>query len=284
MSSQCCACHGELSLFGKRLNYEYHKCLSCGTIQLVPLPTEAELRDAYVSNYVTADHYEENPDLCKASARTYYHSIVNVLDEYSINKDVLDYGSGWGGLCEMLMNKGIICKGIEMSCEMVSYSQKQGLPVQQGDITAIEKEKDVFSALALCTVFEHLINHDEWMEKARLILRENGLIISLQPTSLFPDILGQLIRLGKVSRPLPQLHQVFCPPWHTVLFSIKGMEDLALRNGFELVEVRPAPQGRVRGMVGFVQICLEYVNRIGWSLMGIRWPLLPAHIFILKKV
>ena len=76
---------------------------------------------------------------------------------------------------------------------------------------------------------------------------------------------------------------VVCPPWHTVFFSLEGMRALTGRYGFELIEVRPAPQGRVEGWMQGVQAAMELVNRLGWSLLRGRWPGLTAHTFVLRK-
>ena len=283
-AASCVACGGHLSLFGRRLNYEYHRCGACGTIQLVPLPGEVELAQAYASQYATERHYEEDPDLCRTSASTYYQSIMQVLKDCEISGLVLDYGAGWGGLCEMLTENGFLCQGLEISEDMVAYCQRRGLPVQRGDLAALGEAEGGVSALVLCAVFEHLVNHDAWLTRANRLLEDNGVLVTLQPTASFADFMGRLSRLGNIDKPLPRLHQVFCPPWHAVFFSLEGMTELASRNGFELLEIRPAPQGRVSGLIGLAQICLELVNRVGWYLAGRRWPLLIAHIFVLRKV
>ena len=46
-TARCVACGGTLSVFGPRLEYEYHRCVQCGTIQLYPLPSGGELAHAY---------------------------------------------------------------------------------------------------------------------------------------------------------------------------------------------------------------------------------------------
>jgi len=124
----CVACGGPLSLFGRRTNYEYFQCSACKTIQLSPLPSKQEMEKAYVAEYATAGHYEKDPNVCNRAARTYYQSIIKTLKDYKIKGIVLDYGAGWGGLCEMLMDNGFQCQGVEKSQDMITYCQKRGLP------------------------------------------------------------------------------------------------------------------------------------------------------------
>ena len=106
-AAQCVACDGRLVLFGRRLQYEYDRCVECGTIQLYPLPGAAELARAYAAEYATAGHYEGDADRCRMCARTYYLSIVAALKDYHAEGLVVDYGAGWGGLCEMLIAEGL---------------------------------------------------------------------------------------------------------------------------------------------------------------------------------
>ena len=279
----CVACGGTLTLFGPRLQYEYHRCVQCGTIQLYPLPSDAELARAYAAEYATAGHYEGNADLCSKSARTYYQSIVSAMKDYHAEGLVVDYGAGWGGLSELLIAEGFNVQGVEPSDTMATHCRKKGLPVQHGDLSLLQNKEGQIGAFALNTVFEHLVAHDVWLKHAHRLLAPHGLFITLQPTAPFADLMGRVMRFGNTNAPLPAVHQFFCPPWHTVLFSLDGMKQLMARHGFDLLDIRPAPQGRVRGIMGLAQITLETVNRVGWRMMGPGWPLLTSHTFIFRK-
>ena len=93
-TAQCVACGGTLVLFGSRLQYEYHCCTQCATIQLYRLPSAAELARAYAAEYAIAGHYEADADRCRMSARTYYQGIAGVLKRYDAKGLVVDYGAG----------------------------------------------------------------------------------------------------------------------------------------------------------------------------------------------
>lgn len=135
---------------------------------------------------------------------------------------MLDYGSGWGGFTEMLCFNGFEAQGVELSQEMVEYPQKRGLPIQQGDITT-EKGSPLYGAIVLRTVFENLVEHDDWISQASRLPKCGGLFVTLQPTVQFANFMGRIVRMGNLSARLPALLQVSCPPWHTVLFSLRGM-------------------------------------------------------------
>jgi hypothetical protein len=281
----CIACEGDLRFFGQRLNYDYYICSTCGTLQLFPMPNEKELREAYAKEYASSGHTEEfeDPERWRLVARTYHQSILNALVDHGISDLIIDYGAGWGHLCEMLIDYGFDCRGVEMSKDMVNYCQKKGLLVEHGDLEVLEKSHEEISAIVMCAVFEHLVNHHAWLTRVHGILSSNGFLVTLHPTAACYNLLGRLMRLGNLQRPLPELHGSFTPPWHTALFSIDATKMLAEKNGFELLEIRPAPQGRIGGFLGCVQVSLEIVNKVGWHLLGETWPLVTTHIFVMRK-
>jgi SAM-dependent methyltransferase len=282
-TTRCVACGGTLTLFGPRLQYEYHRCVQCGTIQLYPLPSAVELARAYAAEYATAGHYQADADRCRTSARPYYHSILDALKDYHAEGLVVDYGAGWGGLCELLIAQGFHVQSVEPSDRMAAYCRKKGLPVEQGDLSALQIKEGQIGTFALNTVFEHLVAQDAWLRHVHRLLAPHGLFVTLQPTAPFADFMGRVVRFGNMRAPLPALHQFFCPPWHTVFFSLEGMKQLMAKHGFELLDIRPAPQGREQGVIGLTQVALETINRVGWRLMGHSWPLLTAHTFVFRK-
>ena len=279
--ASCVACGAIVRFYGRRGEYQYHRCPSCGTIQLVPLPTREDLERAYVETYATAEHI--SPDAARANrqARSHHEAVFRALIDHCVEDDVAEVGAGWGGLARLLLEKGLRYEGVEPSAAMAAHCRNLGLPVQAGNIDALNGK--TYSALVMCSVFEHLVGHDEWLQKASQLLCTGGILVTGQPTAHFLHFAASVLRLGRTTAPLPQLHQSFCPPWHVVLFSISGMETLLSRHGFELVDIRPMPQGRAQGMVGWAQRGVEYINRVGWPVFGIRWPLVIGHIFVFRK-
>jgi hypothetical protein len=281
----CVACHGGLAPYGGQGAFRYARCGACGTIQLDPLPTRAELDAAVAAEYAGAGHYQGDPERNLPASRTYHASIVRALRDHGARGTVLDYGAGWGGLVAMLRAEGFEARGVELSREMAARDRERGLPVVQGDLDAVAGER--FGALALCAVFEHLVEHDAWLTRAGALLEGGGLFVSLQPTAPFAAFLGAIGRLARLTRreaPLPAWLGIFAPPWHTVLFSLDGMQRLGARHGLELLDVRPAPQGRDPGLRGLVQRGLEGANRLGWAVAGRSWPLQIAHVLVFRKV
>ena len=286
-NGSCTVCHGELALFGPRLDYEYHICTSCKTLQLFPMPDEQQLETAYAQQYATAGQTEEfsDPNHWRSVGDPYRKDILRALVDHKITGSLVEFGAGWGHLCEMLIGNGFTCRGVELSPQMAAYGQKNGLPIFTGGFELIQQPafQDV-SAIVMCAVFEHLSNHHEWMQRFNRRLPMGGALVTLHPTAACYTLLGKLFRFGDRHKELPELHGSFTPPWHTALFSLKAMEIIAEQHGFQVVDIRPASQGRLGGLIGFVQRCLGLSNRIGWFVFGRHWPLVTTHVFVLRKV
>jgi SAM-dependent methyltransferase len=282
----CIVCQGELTLFGPYSKYVYCRCRRCGTIQLSPMPGEAEMAEAYQAEYVAAAQTKEfaDPELWRDVSKTYCTSMLRTLKDHDVRGLIVDYGAGWGFLLEMMIANGFDARGLEIAREELAYAQQRGLPMQKGDLNTLEGLDGKVSAITLLAVFEHLVNHDAVLSAAHRLLKDGGLFITLHPTAAIYNLIGNLVRLGNKRKPLPDLAGAFTAPWHTALFSIEGTDQIISRNGFRLLEIRPAPQGRLGGLLGLVQRSLELLNRMGWALLGTRWPLVTTHIFVFQKV
>ena len=46
------------------------------------------------------------------------------------------------------------------------------------------------------------------------------------------------------------------------------MKHLMAKHDFELLDIRPAPQGRIPVLMGLAQRVLETINRGGWEIDG----------------
>jgi SAM-dependent methyltransferase len=281
----CLACGGSPAFLGNRDRYAYVRCQSCGTIQLSPFPSPADVERAYQASAYANDnaHGQGSPDDVRKSSSPYYEAIRDVLVRYGVNDGVLDYGAGWGGLVELLHRSGIQSSGLELSVRMVDECRARGLPVDVGDFRSALFGAVPLRAVTMCGVFEHLIDPKAFLRHAFDALNPGGLIVSLQPTAPFAYLLASVSRFGRRSSPLPSAFYVYDPPWHAALFSIDGMARLVGDYGFDVCETLPAPQGRLAGAKGALQVSVGAVNRLGWTLFHSRWPLLVAHIFVLRK-
>ena len=262
----CVACGSYQNYFGKSGEYHYVKCSNCGTLQLHPMPTKTMLAELYKKEYVQSGHHIDDCWISEPRNRAVLRTIINT--EHPHGK-IVDLGCGKGCLCSMLQENGLDYIGLEPS-----YCNT-GLNIVQGDIDSIQIQ---VSVIVMIAVFEHMVDHDEFLEKCYRILKPGGLLIILSPTAHFAS------RLRKESQELPKSHNLFCPPWHTVLFSIKGIRYLMNRHGFEVESARvSSPGNRTSIKDRIIRSFFIVLNSIGFALRE-DFPFVVSHIFVCRKV
>ncbi|HWW61335.1 MAG TPA: class I SAM-dependent methyltransferase, partial [Thermoanaerobaculia bacterium] len=270
-----------------RAAYDYHACRDCGTLQLQPMPTAAELAAAYETEYAHSSdahmHFADGaaePEAISDDNSRYYDALIATVKERRIEGKVLELGCGYGALVRKGLAAGLRWQGVDLSEHAVAYCRSKNLPVERA---ALSQVAGTFDAVVMCFMFEHLPDYDAFFREARRALTPRGSIITLHPTATFPRLAASLARFGSKRRPLPAVDAAFKPPWHTVLPSTKGMKSLAERNHLRLVSISPAPIGRFGHWTRrAAQTGLDGLNRIGWRLGGAAWPLLPAHIVVFE--
>jgi SAM-dependent methyltransferase len=285
----CIACRApELRFFGRRVGYEYWRCGDCGTPQLVPMPTSAELSRAYAEEYAHAEsaHYSFRdgvaaPEEVSAIEERYHTALVDTVIRLVGSGPVLDVGCGYGGVLTAAKRRGLTWQGIDASVHAVEHCKSEGLDVRLAQLDAVESR---YSAIVLSFVLEHLPDYDSFFNECRRHLTDDGFIISLHPVAEFACTVSSVMRFGMKTRPLPAVDSSFKPPWHVALPSERGLHAAAARNQFRVASYEPAPIGRFgtplrRG----AQLALSSANAVGWRVLGTKWPLIPAYIAALQR-
>ncbi|MBL6613013.1 MAG: class I SAM-dependent methyltransferase [Reyranella sp.] len=245
----------------------------------------AEINLAYETAYASGAQIEKyvDPVWANKALNPYHLAILKAVRDHKVSGVVVDCGAGWGGLVEMLLAEGLDARGVELSREQVAYAEKRRWPIVQGSLSALEELDGKVSAVTLNAVLEHLVNHSCVLSDAHRLLKEDGLLITLHPTAAFFHLVGLALRLGRTGKQLPGFAGAFAAPWHTALLSIEATKRLFADNGFDLVSISAAPQGKAGGITGALQWVLGTINSIGWPLLGTRWPLVTSHVFVFQK-
>ena len=296
MINKCIACHNKTKLFCKlpRKFYIfdikeipeyilYSYCPACGTIQQNPITSPKQLSKLVEKEYSNNTNKLIFNKKESDSHLPQHKVVVNTLKRYTINKDVLDVGAGTGNLCSMLLDKRVKCTGIDLSAKLVAYAKKRGLPIMQKNLKDIHSYRS-YSAIIMTHVFEHLADSENTLKHINRLLKTKGLFISVQPTAAMTNFLSRILRLNNLNSESPfSLAYLNLQPWHIIIYSIQGMEIMANRLGFKLIEVIPMPSVKNPGLIGFVRVCYNLFNKTGEKIFPQKWPFHVAHLFVFQK-
>ena len=281
----CWVCRHRLDFFGPREGYRYFVCSQCQTLQLFPFPSPAELATLYRSKYLVENENERSisPERWQKASLPYQDAILDMVRRHRVRGPLLDFGAGYGFLVDKLEGNGIPAVGLEISEGKLAYCREQSVNVLRGGMDELDRMKGKYAGVVMIAVFEHLSDHRGFLRRLHDCLPPEGVFISLHPTAQIYRYLGDLLRMGRRRKELPSLAGSFAAPWHTTFISVSGMRQLAAETGFTVEDIQPAPQGRLGGTLGLMQVTLEAINRPGWKLLGERWPLVTSHVFLLRK-
>jgi len=133
-----------------------------------------------------------------AASKTFRH----IVDTFDLSrKSVLDIGCGYG---EFLMHFGPGSKGVTIVSEEVQYARKRGLTIVAGNIEDPDFRLDgTFDVVFANNLFEHLYSPHNFLVKAKLFLKKDGILILGVPC--IPKIVS-LIYLRKFRGALASNH------------------------------------------------------------------------------
>ncbi|OGK57157.1 hypothetical protein A3J15_00235 [Candidatus Roizmanbacteria bacterium RIFCSPLOWO2_02_FULL_38_10] len=262
---------------------DYVFCRKCKTIQQSPLPHANKLLESVKKTYANTKDKQEFEIEVSENAKSQHRKIVSTLIKLGIATHVLEIGCGIGALCQMMINQNINCTGIDVAYEIVRLAQDRGLPVNQQDFKKIKK-KNLYNAIVMSHVFEHLSDPDETLHKIHGLLKPKGYFLTAQPTAFMTHFLNSIFSLNRSrSRSLLKLGYLNLNPWHIIIYSILGMKILADRHGFETIEIVPMPSVKGDGIFKIIRPVYNFFNRIGEIAFPSKWPFHVAHLFIMRK-
>ena len=261
----------------------YVQCVDCGTIQQNPLPSELELSKLVVAEYSHSDDRMSSEKDLSDSTEPQHRIIVQVVAREGIRDGVLEVGTGAGNLCAYLLENGIKVAGIDLSPELVAFAKQRGLPIKQQNLKTIT-ETETLSAIIMSHVFEHLCDPADTLKHIHNLLKAGGIFLTSQPTAAMTNLLSRVTRLNRLHSESPfGISYLNLNRWHIVIYTIRGMNAIAAKQGFDLVEVIPMPSLKSNGLIGIVRRAYQIFNTLGERIFPKRWPFHVAHLFLFRK-
>lgn len=176
----CDICGGE-SFFihkGTRDNpsIDIYECSKCHTKQLNHI-VENDYSNGFMngSNCMSAAEIEARIKDCDQDDKRR----ASMLESWIKDKDVLDFGCGFGGFIRYASGITRSISGVELGINEIKYLHKCGYDVKN-HIEEYEKEFDV---VTMFHVFEHLTNPSEWLSVISKKLKKCGLLFIEVPNA-----------------------------------------------------------------------------------------------------
>jgi 2-polyprenyl-3-methyl-5-hydroxy-6-metoxy-1,4-benzoquinol methylase len=167
--------------FGSSLQYTYVLCKTCRLVYQSPRPKYDQhfIDAAYASYYQYADNMQLNDftEVRQSSVEMFKKEIEYISKFDSRKTAVLDIGSGMGTFLYAAKSLYKEAVGLDVSVQMARFVEQQlGLKVfvQQFDEFQYSQK---FSLIHMSHVLEHIPDPNSWLQKARSLLSEDGILV-----------------------------------------------------------------------------------------------------------
>lgn len=213
-------------------SFHLYKCSNCSLEVLLPIPSEADLRRYYESEYFmkrTERGYDNyfSDELRKEISRVFQMNLSDLgfFDyEKSLehNKKSLDIGCAAGYFVSYLSGRNWNAHGVDVSTDCVNFAKNTlNLQVELGDYLK-KKYAGQFDLITLWATIEHLTNPGEFLNKVSKDISTGGrLYISTCRTgSLFKKMFGKKWRYYNF-------------PEHVFYFNITNLISFVEKYGFK---------------------------------------------------
>lgn len=156
------------------------RCLTCGLVQKIPMPTEKETRELYDEDI---EHFE--PYLAQIAVHRKYFR--QKLTETGTVRSLLDIGCAMGVLLEEAKKQGIDTYGVDVSADAVAYCRKKGLHVSEN------YPKKQFDAITAFEVLEHERDPLTMIRRVYKLLNNDGITVLTTPnhSGIWQKIMGK---------------------------------------------------------------------------------------------
>jgi len=208
------------------------ECSGCRLLRLFPRPTPTELRGYYPDNYWFLPDEDATSRLeelyRRLVLRDHVHFVSRAVKRAGRRGLILDVGCGGGLFLRMMAERGHRVLGLDFSLSAASIAwHGKAIPAVCGTLSKPPVADGSCTAVTMFHVLEHLYDPVEYLESARRVLTDDGVLILQVPNAAC----WQLLLLGENWTGLDI-------PRHLFDFKLGDLEILLDQCGFEITRAK----------------------------------------------
>lgn len=258
MIKRCPICHSRhYRLLPRYLPYyslgsdeRFFQCLNCGLFSLYPFPSQNKIFSLYRGGEYHNRYERQKMDWIGGSKKLAHYLKRRLIKVEKLLKGrgrLLDVGAGSGAFLAEAKKRGWQIQGIEIDPQAICYARRQfGISLFNGELLNLKTPGQLFDAVHLNHVLEHVYHPRELLLKIKSVLKPGGYLIIEVPNEVYP--LSELIQFylsyktrcrylaGKILR--REMTLVKLPPsLHLFFFDCHSLKRLLNQAGFKIIEI-----------------------------------------------
>jgi len=228
--------------FGSELQFTYVLCKNCGLVYSSPRPAYDQhfIDAAYAEYYQYAENMTEEDfmNVPESGLGMFKKELEQILRFDKKRTVALDIGSGMGTFLLAAKPHYQEVTGLDVSAKMAAAIKKNlGVDVHLQQFENFDHPKQ-FSMIHMSHVLEHIPNPNEWLQKAKQMLAEDGILVINVPNKFsFGNRLQHLfVKLGVKKQFSSSWSNPARTPDHLFEPTVPSMLSLLKKNGFKVLE------------------------------------------------
>lgn len=229
---------------------KFFQCLSCGLFSLYPFPSQDKILSLYRGGEYHNRYERQKMDWIGGSkkAADYLKSrLIKVEKLLKGRGGLLDVGAGSGAFLAEAKKRGWQIQGVEIDPQAIRYAKRQfGINLFKDELLNFKIPTQLFDAVHLNHVLEHVYNPRELLVKIKSLLKPGGYLIIEVPNEVYPlsELIQFYLSYKTHCRCLAEkilwrkMTLVKLPPsLHLFFFDCHSLKRLLRQTGFKIIEI-----------------------------------------------